>query len=155
MSSSVSNGCRDWSGVHPVLDSRHVWNSARRADWCCHTIQFKLLFSHVCQWNAMWQTVSKQALTGLTIWHTDEHFQCSNEMISVGCLEYPLQTHFTQHMSTFLTWTDSPQPQNVAILWVCSRCSRWHSYLMFASIVQLTIILKLKGLYVPELSICL
>ena len=39
----------------------------------------------------------------------------------------------------------SPQPQNVAILRVCSRCSRWYSYFMFTSIVQPTVASKLKG----------
>ena len=71
MSSSVSDGHH---GVHPVLDSRHVWNSTGRADHCCHTIQSELLFSHVCQQNARWQTLSEQALISKPVQRLDSHY---------------------------------------------------------------------------------
>ena len=48
------------------------------------------------------------SVTGLTIWHTGECFQHSNEMISKyfhQMLRIFSQNHFTQHTSTFPTWT--------------------------------------------------
>ena len=102
-------------------------------------------------------------VTGLTIQHTGEHFQHSNKMSSKYFCQmlrilssepfytaYICQPSWHGHPTIM---KDSSQPQNVAILWACSRHSRWYSYFMFASIVQLTIISKLKGFYVPELSV--
>ena len=86
------------------------------------------------------------SITGLTIWHTGECFQYSNKTIfKYFCWilrifsSEPFNTAYVHQPSWHgcpTIMTDSPQPQNVVILWACSRCSRWYSYLMFTSIVQ-------------------